>query len=102
MLRPGGYRYETSAGRYNGGYTVSSKQSDFFLGSLIYGLPTDSTLYGGLLMAKDYFSVAAGVGISLGYFGALSADITHATADMGDYLEINRGNLIVSVTLRVC
>ncbi|AMG68094.1 fimbria/pilus outer membrane usher protein [Providencia stuartii] len=86
MLRPGGYRYETSAGRYNGGYTVSSKQSDFFLGSLIYGLPTDSTLYGGLLMAKDYFSVAAGVGISLGYFGALSADITHATADMGDYL----------------
>lgn len=33
-------------------------------------------------MAKDYFSAAAGLGISLGTFGALSADITHATANM--------------------
>lgn len=86
MVRPGGYRYETSVGRYNGGYTVSSKESDFFLGSFIYGLPTNSTLYGGLLMAKDYFSVAAGLGVSLGTFGALSADITHSTADMGGEL----------------
>ncbi|BBG61016.1 MULTISPECIES: fimbria/pilus outer membrane usher protein [Providencia] len=83
MVRPGGYRYETSVGRYNGGYTVSSKESDFFLGSFIYGLPTNTTLYGGLLMAKDYASAAAGLGISLGTFGALSADITHATAAMG-------------------
>lgn len=86
MLRPGNYRYETSAGRYNGGYTVRTKESDFFLGSFAYGLPTNSTLYGGLLMAKDYFSAAAGVGVSLGTFGALSADITHATADMGGEL----------------
>ncbi|MFW0929250.1 MAG: fimbria/pilus outer membrane usher protein [Providencia rettgeri] len=82
MLRPGGYKYETSAGRYDGGYTRGSRESDFFLGSLIYGLPTNSTLYGGLLMAKNYFSVAAGVGVSLGRFGALSADITHSTANM--------------------
>lgn len=82
MLRPGSYRYETSAGRYNGGYTQGSKESDFFLGTLTYGLPINSTLYGGLLMAKDYFSAVAGLGVSLGSFGALSADITHATANM--------------------
>ena len=82
MLRPGGYKYETSTGRYNGGYTKGSREADFFLGSFAYGLPTNSTLYGGLLMAKNYFSVATGLGISLGTFGALSADITHATANM--------------------
>lgn len=86
MLRPGGYEYETSVGRYDGGYTVSSKESDFFLGSVAYGLPTNSTLYGGLLMAKDYFSAAVGVGVSLGSLGALSADITHSSADMGGEL----------------
>ncbi|WP_272692199.1 fimbria/pilus outer membrane usher protein [Providencia sp. PROV064] len=82
MLRPGSYKYETSVGRFNGGYTKTSRESDFFLGSYIYGLPTNATLYGGLLMAKNYFSVAGGVGISLGSFGALSADVTHATANM--------------------
>ncbi|RMA07047.1 fimbrial biogenesis outer membrane usher protein [Providencia stuartii] len=82
MLRPDGYKYEAVVGRYDGGYTKTSRESDFFLGSFIYGLPTNSTLYGGLLMAKDYFSAAAGLGISLGTFGALSADITHATANM--------------------
>ncbi|MEQ5756279.1 fimbria/pilus outer membrane usher protein [Providencia rettgeri] len=82
MLRPGGYKYETSVGRYDGGYTVDSKRSDFFLGSLIYGLPTNSTLYGGLLFADNYFSAVAGLGVSLGTFGALSMDITHATANM--------------------
>lgn len=86
MLRPGGYKYETSVGRYNGGYTVSSKESDFALGSLIYGLQSNNTLYGGLLMAKDYFSAVGGLGISLGTFGALSADITHSSADMGGEL----------------
>ncbi|WER22664.1 fimbrial biogenesis outer membrane usher protein [Providencia stuartii] len=82
MLRPGGYKYETTVGRYDGGYTKHSRQSDFFLGSFIYGLSNNNTLYGGLLMAKSYFSAAAGMGISLGSFGALSADITHATAGM--------------------
>lgn len=86
MLRPGGYKYETSVGRYDGGNTIDSKEADFFLGSFIYGLPTNSTLYGGLLMAKNYFSAAAGVGVSLGSFGALSTDITHASANMGGEL----------------
>jgi len=82
MLRPGGIKYEVTAGRYNGGITVSSRESNFALGSLIYGLPHDITLYGGALVANDYHSMVAGSGISLGDFGAFSADATFASATL--------------------
>lgn len=52
MLRPGGWKYELSAGRFDGG----------------------------VLGAKDYFSIVSGIGVSLGDFGAVSTDITHAHA----------------------
>lgn len=80
MLRPGGFKYEVTAGEYNGNLTRASKRAKFILGSLIYGLPHDITLYGGTLFAQDYTSGVIGSGISLGYFGALSVDMTHATA----------------------
>lgn len=81
MLRPGGWKYELSAGRFDGGTTVDSKKADFVLASGIYGFPYDVTLYGGLLGAKDYYSIVSGVGVSLGDFGAISTDITHAHAN---------------------
>lgn len=80
MLRAGGMKYEVTAGEYNGNLTRASKRAKFILGSLIYGLPYDTTLYGGSLFSKDYFSGVIGTGISLGYFGALSIDMTHASA----------------------
>lgn len=80
MLRPGGMKYEVTAGEYNGNLTRSSKRAKFLLSSLVYGLPHDVTLYGGSLFSKDYFSGVMGTGISLGNFGALSVDITHAAA----------------------
>ncbi len=76
MRRQGSLKYEVTVGRYNGGITVDSQQAEFLLGTAIYGLPHDITLYGGTLLAKDYTSVVAGSGFSLGNFGALSADIT--------------------------
>lgn len=76
MQRPGGFKYEVTAGRYNGGITVGSREADFALATLIYGLPYDITLYGGGLFAKDYTSFVFGSGLSLGAFGALSADVT--------------------------
>ncbi|WP_249718504.1 fimbria/pilus outer membrane usher protein [Proteus faecis] len=81
MLRPDGWKYEISTGRFDGGTTVGSKKADFLLASGIYGLPHDVTLYGGVLGAKDYYAISSGIGISLGNWGALSADITHAHAD---------------------
>lgn len=80
MLRPGGWKYEVSTGRFDGGITVNSKKADFLLVSGVYGLPHDLTLYGGLLGAQDYYSLSSGLGISLGNWGAFSTDITHANA----------------------
>lgn len=80
MLRPGGWKYELTGGRYDGNLTQGSRSADFVLGTAVYGLPKNITLYGGALVARDYQSVSAGSGISLGYAGALSADITHSNA----------------------
>ncbi|KAA8715356.1 fimbrial biogenesis outer membrane usher protein [Morganella psychrotolerans] len=83
MLRPGGIKYEVVAGQYDGGITQGSKKSTFASATGIYGLPGNVTLYGGVLAAESYLSAAGGAGISLGVFGALSADITHASAELG-------------------
>lgn len=80
MLRTGGWRYELNAGRFDGGTTIGSKKSNFFSATGVYGLPHDITVYGGVLGANKYYSLVSGVGASLGSFGALSADITHAQA----------------------
>lgn len=80
MLRPGGWKYEVASGRYNGNLTTSSRRSDFILGTAVYGLHNDVTVYGGALLAKDYQSLSAGAGVSLGDFGAVSTDVTHSSA----------------------
>lgn len=87
MMRPDGLKYEITAGRYHGGVTVGSREANFALATLIYGLPHDVTLYGGSLFSRDYLSMVAGAGISLGTFGALSADVTTSTALMYDEKE---------------
>lgn len=84
MQRPGGAKYELTAGRYNGGITVGSREADFVMGTLIYGFPHNVTLYGGGLMAKDYTSLVTGSGVSLGNAGALSADVTMSSASVND------------------
>lgn len=80
MLRPGGWKYEVASGRYNGSLTTRSRRSDFILGTAVYGLHNDVTVYGGALLAKDYQSLSVGTGVSLGDFGAVSTDVTHSSA----------------------
>lgn len=84
MQRPGGVKYELTTGRYNGNITNKSREAEFTLMTLMYGLPHNITLYGGGLLAKKYASAVMGSGISLGSFGALSADITLSSANMYD------------------
>lgn len=90
MQRPGGLKYELTAGRYNGGITTGSREARFALGTLIYGLPHDITLYGGGLIAEKYASAVAGSGISLGDAGAMSADMTLSSARMYDERQSGR------------
>ncbi|EMO4162619.1 fimbria/pilus outer membrane usher protein [Morganella morganii] len=84
MLRPGSWKYEVAAGRYDGNITTSSRRSDFIMGTVIYGLHNDVTLFGGTLLAKDYQALNAGSGISLGNLGAVSVDVTHSTVKLGE------------------
>lgn len=82
MRRAGSLKYELTAGRYNGGVTVGSRNAQFVSGTAIYGLPYDITLYGGALLAEDYAATVAGIGASLGPLGALSADVTRSSAKL--------------------
>ncbi|NCG54959.1 fimbria/pilus outer membrane usher protein [Serratia fonticola] len=82
MQRPGGLKYELTVGRYHGGITQGSREATFGLGTLMYGLPHNITLYGGGLIAEDYASLVAGTGVSLGALGALSADVTTSSAKL--------------------
>ncbi|MEK9496433.1 fimbria/pilus outer membrane usher protein [Photorhabdus sp. P32] len=83
MQRPGGIKYELTAGQYHGGNLTDGSRSPIFaLGTLVYGLPHNITLYGGGLVAGNYQSGVLGSGVSLGAFGALSADVTFARAQL--------------------
>ncbi len=84
MLRPGGWKYELTGGRYDGNTTNGSREENFVLGTGAYGFQHNFTLYGGVLGAKDYQSFSAGAGVSLGYIGALSTDITSSAAKFND------------------
>lgn len=84
MLRPGAVKYEITAGQYDGGTTQGSRQSDFVLATLIYGLPKNLTLYGGLLTSQKYSALSMGSGVSLGDWGAMSADGTFSSTQFED------------------
>lgn len=85
MLRPGGWKYELTAGRYDGALTQGSRESDFVLASGVYGLQNGLTLFGGALVAKDYQAASAGTGVSLGDIGAVSVDVTHSQAKLNTW-----------------
>lgn len=50
----------------------------------MHGLPAGWTLYGGTQLADRYRAFNLGVGKNMGYFGALSLDITQANATTAD------------------
>lgn len=83
MVREGQVRYGITAGQYRTEMS-NTPQPGFGQGSLLYGLPGNTTLYGGGLFSKDYHSLIAGVGHGFGHFGSLSLDITHSNSQLND------------------
>lgn len=77
MLREGRLKYSVTAGEYQT-TTPGAATPKFGLGTLIYGLPYDVTIYSGGLFAGNYQSVAVGVGYGLGDIGSISVDVTQA------------------------
>jgi outer membrane usher protein len=83
MLREGRLKYSVTAGEYRSTASESSKPA-FAQGTLIYGMPHDSTLYGGLLASGKYSAASLGIGHGFGDWGSLSTDVTQAKTELRD------------------
>lgn len=83
MLREGRLKYSVTAGQYRSNARESS-QPAFAQGTLIYGLPYSTTLYGGLLGSGKYTATSLGVGHGFGDWGSISTDITQASTELRD------------------
>lgn len=76
MQRNGHAEYEFAVGRAIFNYYNRDIRPTFGQGTLIYGLPANTTGYGGTLLSRKYMTMTAGAGVSLGDFGAVSIDNT--------------------------
>lgn len=83
LQREGHIKYALTAGRFQSG-SDSDNSPEFAQGTLIWGLPHNVTVYGGMQYAQDYLSGLLGGGLNLGRLGALSADITQANSTLAD------------------
>lgn len=86
MQRQGQLKYGVVAGKYRSN-VAGSREMDFGQLSMSYGMPANATVYGGLIGAGDYQSVAVGVGYGFGDWGSVSTDITHSITKMDDNSE---------------
>lgn len=80
-LHAGYLKYSLAAGRYRpaGAGAVAAPLAQ---GTAMYGLPHGLTAYGGLQAAARYSSLSLGLGVSLGRWGAVSADTTAAQSEL--------------------
>ena len=86
-LRAGYMKYSVMAGQYRaatGTADDDSSHSSVGQATLMYGLPSNVTLYGGLLGGDRYQSASLGVGLMLNYLGAVSVDATTARGRFAD------------------
>jgi outer membrane usher protein len=83
LQREGHLKYSLMAGRFQS-ESDSYNSPDFAQGTLIWGLPHNVTVYGGMQYSKNYLSGLVGGGLNLGQLGALSADITQADSTLAD------------------
>lgn len=78
MLRPGTQRYNFTAGRTRS-YSSDMVSANFMQGTYERGISNDLTLFGGLIMAKDYLSLLGGTAFNTPV-GAMSFSVTRSHA----------------------
>ncbi|MHC2149044.1 outer membrane usher protein [Pseudomonas sp. 210_17 TE3656] len=83
LTRPGTVRYKLAAGKPSD-WEHQLEGPAFATGEFSWGVDNGWSLYGGGLGAKDYSSLAVGVGRDLMAFGALSVDVTQSRATLPD------------------
>ena len=82
MLRQGHKKYSVSAGRYHYAGSTPLRSPVFIQSTLFYGLPMDFTAFGGVQVAQNYRSAAAGLGKGFGDFGSVGVDVSWAKTDL--------------------
>lgn len=83
LTRPGSVRYKVAAGKPSD-WEHQLDGPAFATGEFSWGVNNGWSLYGGGLGAKDYGSVALGLGRDLMVFGAVSVDVTQSRATLPD------------------
>lgn len=78
MQREGQMKYALTAGSLRSSGGGALREPKFVQATLIYGMPHNITPYAGILVAQKYLAATAGMGISLGEWGAMSWDATQA------------------------
>lgn len=81
MQREGRVKYALTAGKYRSS-TEGGDEPEFVQGTILYGLNSGVTLYGGTQQADRYRNVAAGVGLGLSDLGSVSFDVTQAWSEL--------------------
>lgn len=81
MQREGQFKYALAVGKYRAA-SLGDKEPTFLQSTLSYGLPRDTTIYGGTLASQDYWAGALGMGKGFGDFGSLSFDSTFARSQL--------------------
>lgn len=81
MQREGQFKYALAVGQYRAA-NDQDKEPTFLQTTLSYGLPWDTTVYGGMLTSADYWAGALGMGKGFGDLGSLSFDTTFAHSQL--------------------
>lgn len=84
MVREGQIKYSATAGRYRS-QLEGARTPEFAQGTLTYGLPLSTTVYGGFLNSALYSSAIIGLSHGFGDFGSLSFDVTQAHTELPDH-----------------
>jgi len=84
LTRPGTVRYKLATGKPSD-WEHQVDGPAFATGEFSWGVSNGWSLYGGGLGAKDYGSLAVGVGRDLMAFGALSLDVTQSRATVPEH-----------------
>lgn len=73
MVREGSLKFNITAGKYDES-SSNAKQDNFSSAELMYGLLSETTVYGGLIHSRNYDGGKIGIGQGLGMLGAVSLD----------------------------
>ncbi len=80
MQREGHLNYEFALGEYRQPGRYDTYHPRFAQMTSLYGLTSGLTLYGGGIVADDYSAGTVGAGITLGAFGTVALDVSHANS----------------------